>query len=252
MGKSVGFIGSISGKIGNLVFAYLKGQQTVRAYQPNPLNPQSEDQVTQRSKFDSAGQYAIALNRHELLKDMWKRNTLNPLSPYNRMLQENLLEGSFQCTGDDINILPANCHIPMLPFGAVNGGTFEATTCSNGDYTFVSFTPATGCGEVADGVLLVCAYNSNLLTDPDQAPFRDVRICVDYYLHNEVPASLDTAYPIFDGCCPSCPDLATECCAYAWFLIPLKMINIGSSGVLPDDSDIEFIGEPIVLCQPAV
>lgn len=56
MGKFVGLIGSISGKVGNVVFA--KGTDGItygRSYQPVVANPKSIGQVDQRAKMNLAG-----------------------------------------------------------------------------------------------------------------------------------------------------------------------------------------------------
>lgn len=52
MAKAVGFIGTISGKSGNLVFAKgANGQTIMRPYQPVVYNPKSSGQSLQRSKM---------------------------------------------------------------------------------------------------------------------------------------------------------------------------------------------------------
>lgn len=56
MGKFVGFIGSIRGKVGNVVFA--KGADGVtygRAYQPQVANPKTMAQTDQRAKMNLVG-----------------------------------------------------------------------------------------------------------------------------------------------------------------------------------------------------
>ena len=56
MGKFVGFIGSISGKVGNVVFA--KGTDGItygRTYQPVVANPKTIGQMDQRAKMNLAG-----------------------------------------------------------------------------------------------------------------------------------------------------------------------------------------------------
>lgn len=56
MGKFVGFIGSIRGKVGNVVFA--KGEDGItygRAYQPQVTNPKTVGQTDQRAKMNLVG-----------------------------------------------------------------------------------------------------------------------------------------------------------------------------------------------------
>lgn len=55
MGKNVGLIGSVSGKVGNVVYSVQGGTQTVRAYQPSVSNPKSAGQQRQRAKGNAAG-----------------------------------------------------------------------------------------------------------------------------------------------------------------------------------------------------
>ena len=55
MGKSVGLIGDISGKVGNVVFYTRNGVQVARVYVRNPNNPKSAAQNTQRLKMALAG-----------------------------------------------------------------------------------------------------------------------------------------------------------------------------------------------------
>lgn len=56
MAKNVGLIGSVSGKIGNVVYAVQNGIQTARVYQPIVSNPKSSLQQMQRAKGNLVGQ----------------------------------------------------------------------------------------------------------------------------------------------------------------------------------------------------
>lgn len=56
MGKFVGLIGSVSGKVGNVVFS--KGEKGIsygRTYQPQVANPKTVGQVSQRAKMNLVG-----------------------------------------------------------------------------------------------------------------------------------------------------------------------------------------------------
>lgn len=56
MGKFVGFVGSIRGKVGNVVFAKGEGGITYgRAYQPQVANPKTVGQTDQRAKMNLVG-----------------------------------------------------------------------------------------------------------------------------------------------------------------------------------------------------
>lgn len=54
MAKGSLFVGSGSGKVGNLVLANTKQGQVTRAYQPNVTNPKSKAQMLQRARFATA------------------------------------------------------------------------------------------------------------------------------------------------------------------------------------------------------
>lgn len=51
MSKNNMLLGFARGKVGDLVFSRRLGQQITRAYNPNPANPQSSDQMAQRTKL---------------------------------------------------------------------------------------------------------------------------------------------------------------------------------------------------------
>ena len=52
MGKFVGFIGGIAGKVGNVVFSKGDDGKTYgRAYQPNVANPNTKAQRDQRAQY---------------------------------------------------------------------------------------------------------------------------------------------------------------------------------------------------------
>lgn len=54
MSKGNLFVGSASGKVGNLVLANTKAGQITKAYQPNVSNPKTPAQMKQRAKFANA------------------------------------------------------------------------------------------------------------------------------------------------------------------------------------------------------
>lgn len=91
MAKNVGLIGSVSGKIGTMVFAVVNGIQTSRAYQPNVANPKSIGQSLQRARGNLAGRISgfvprtaimglgvnNRLRRGEFLRNILKKATAN-------------------------------------------------------------------------------------------------------------------------------------------------------------------------------
>lgn len=67
MGKNVGLIGSVSGKVGNVVYSVQSGLQTVRAYQPVVVNPKSPAQQRQRAKGNAAGRISSIVPRDAIM-----------------------------------------------------------------------------------------------------------------------------------------------------------------------------------------
>ena len=55
MGKTVGLIGAVRGKVGNVVYYVRNGVQTMRVYNPKPANPKTEGQNAARLKMVLAG-----------------------------------------------------------------------------------------------------------------------------------------------------------------------------------------------------
>lgn len=63
MAKAVGLIGSLTGKVGNTVFASVKGETIARVYNPNVANPDTVRQRFSRAKMALAGIIARELIR---------------------------------------------------------------------------------------------------------------------------------------------------------------------------------------------
>lgn len=61
MAKAVGLIGTLKGKIGNTVFATLRGETIARVYQPTVTNPNTYRQQVSRVRMSSAGLMAKAV-----------------------------------------------------------------------------------------------------------------------------------------------------------------------------------------------
>ncbi len=61
MGKMNGLFGSVTGKIGNVVFSSQAGQTVARQYQPNVKNPSTLAQSEQRAKLKLMSQVSAAL-----------------------------------------------------------------------------------------------------------------------------------------------------------------------------------------------
>lgn len=83
MGKFVGFIGTISGKIGTTVFTKgEKGLSYGRSYQPQVYNPKSVGQIDQRAKMNLVGRMSQVTPK-ALLTGMMGENNRQRRSAFN-------------------------------------------------------------------------------------------------------------------------------------------------------------------------
>lgn len=86
MGKFVGFVGTISGKIGTTVFSKgEKGLSYGRSYQPQVYNPKTIGQTDQRAKMNLVGRMS-AVTPKSLLIGMGGANNRQRRSAFNRGL----------------------------------------------------------------------------------------------------------------------------------------------------------------------
>lgn len=244
MAKLVGLVGSIVNKAGNFVFSTWKGIQVARVYQPNVADPRSDDQIAQRTKFDYCVQYSIALNNNPYLKHLWSLISPGKRSPINEFVSRNLLYATFEsdnslCTNKLI-ISSNNDYLKNLVLPGDQ-------SCSNGVWALDGLD-LSGCGQDPDGVLIVQIFQSNLLADPNQSPFRDARICVSYVQALSFPiASISSSAiyeDVFDICCPDC-EFPNVCCNSSLWLIPVWSggLNAGS-----DPKLITKAGTPLLAC----
>ena len=249
MGKAVGLVGNIRNKIGNFVFSTWNGIQVVKAYQPVVGNPRSDGQVAQRTRFDYAVQYGIAANRLPYLKHIWGLITPQTRSVYNEVVSRNLQGATFET---DNTLCPNKMVIADNNDFVGNLVLPGDQSCALGIWTLDGLDTC-GCGEEPDGILMVQVFNANLLADPDQAPFRDVRMCEAYSQQTTWPivALANTAQyeDVFNICCPDCADPASACCDSTLWIIPLFSGGVDASA---DPTLITKVGLPILVCTPAV
>lgn len=86
MGKFVGFIGSISGRVGTTVFCKgEKGMTYGRAYQPQVANPKTVLQLDQRAKMNLVGKMSRVTPK-KLLVGMYGENSRQRRSTFTRNL----------------------------------------------------------------------------------------------------------------------------------------------------------------------
>ena len=246
MGKLVGLVGSITNKIGTFVFSTWKGIQVARAYQPNVSNPKSTGQIAQRTKFDYVVQYSIAMNRLPFMKHLWSLITPQQRSAINEFTSRNLKSATFETDStlcsNKLILADNNDYIQNLVFP---GNQF----CADGIWTLDGLDVC-GCGVEPDGVILVQVFQSNLLVDPDQSPFRDARMCEAYSQEVVWPivALANTAQyeDVFDICCPDCDDIAGVCCDSSLWIIPVWSNGLDAS---LDPTLILKVGLPVLACN---
>lgn len=99
MAKSIGFIGTIHGKSGNLVFRKGENGATIMsAYQPSVKNPRTSAQMLQRAKMNVAGQFS-SLVPASLIAPLGLGSALRNRSEFTRNIINNsnasLTDGSY-------------------------------------------------------------------------------------------------------------------------------------------------------------
>lgn len=88
MAKGSLFVGSGSGKVGNLVLANTKSGQVTRVYQPNVKNPKTRAQMLQRAKFADAVKF-FKQATNGLFKFAFEDKTTKE-SDYNAYMRHNI------------------------------------------------------------------------------------------------------------------------------------------------------------------
>jgi len=253
MAKLVGLVGSIVNKAGTFVFSTWKGIQVARAYQPNVSNPRSASQITQRTHFDFAVQYGIAMNNIPYLKKCWSLITPQNRSPYNEFVSRNLKNGVFSYAD---KLYPPNIVVSDNNDNVQGLVQNLLMTCTDGAYDFVGLD-VDGCGAEPDGFLAVAVYNDNCLSALDLSPIKDARMC-EFLFQSAVfggwpvgVASATQQIPYsdyFHVCSTFCPpnvgDLDFNC-----FLIPLYS---DGTGVITSPEDITLVGNAITFCRESV
>lgn len=111
--KLYGIAGKGTGKVGSMVYAISGGEQIVRQYNPIVANPNTERQVTQRSKFKLMTQLAAALAPALAFRKQGLVSARNQFIAKNMPLVT-LEEGVAQIQNEKIQLTPSN-----VPFGEV-------------------------------------------------------------------------------------------------------------------------------------
>lgn len=111
--KLYGIAGKGTGKVGSMVYAISGGEQIVRQYNPIVANPNTERQVTQRTKFKLMTQLAAALAPALAFRKQGLVSARNQFIAKNMPLVT-LEEGVAQIQNEHIQLTPSN-----IPFGEV-------------------------------------------------------------------------------------------------------------------------------------
>jgi len=135
-----GILGGVSGKVSGVVGGNWKGINYIRSY-AKPSNPQTDAQVTQRSKFSSALIFAKSL-KGTIIPDYWA-NLFPNMSAFNAFMKRNiaLISGTFKVNANNV----------------IAEGTLEGTSTATCTYAPVS-------GEVS-GLFSPEVFSNGLPTD---------------------------------------------------------------------------------------
>ena len=139
MGKNVGLIGGVRGKVGNVVFSTRRGVQIARAYQPVVANPQTKRQTLSRAKLALA---TVTLKPFErFLRAGWQK--YRPTYEFQRGIGLSIPEDANIITGDS----PANLEVQLVSLGNVMSAadlplaSFSAVDFTNANEAKFSCTP---------------------------------------------------------------------------------------------------------------
>lgn len=137
--KLYGIAGKGTGKVGSMVYAISGGEQIVRQYNPIVANPNTERQVTQRSKFKLLTQLAAAIAPTLAFRKQ------GLVSARNQFIAKNygavaVRDGEVTLSGQDLQITPSSA-----PLSTITG--------TNGDNNTVNVSLRNNSAELLDRVV---------------------------------------------------------------------------------------------------
>lgn len=142
MARFVSVLGFLDGKLQNTVTATVKGQSTIRAYQPNVSNPATEKQVSNRDVMTYITNLANSLNFAVLVPFLTpKLRVQSPINSFNSQLgrlitliaiDEGIIRSEVLTTGLS-NLLNSNLMVANGPksFIATNNPSIDAGTTTS-------------------------------------------------------------------------------------------------------------------------
>lgn len=137
--KLYGIAGKGTGKVGSMVYAISGGEQIVRQYNPIVANPNTERQITQRSKFKLLTQLAAAIAPTLAFRKQ------GLVSARNQFIAKNygavaVRDGEATLSAQDLQITPSS-----TPLSAISG--------TNGDNNTVNVSLLTNSAELLNRVV---------------------------------------------------------------------------------------------------
>lgn len=106
MGKiNQGILGGFSGKVGNVVGFFWKGEAIMRSLAGNPTNPRTEAQLVQRARFTVAGSLlsSIYATASSLFTDSYSRSSVGKSTTKVNKLMRNILNSLQSSAAPAIN-----------------------------------------------------------------------------------------------------------------------------------------------------
>ena len=128
--KLYGIAGKGTGKVGSMVYAISGGEQIVRQYNPIVANPNTERQVTQRSKFKLLTQLAAAVDATLAFRKQGLVSARNQFiaKNYDAVAVKN---GEVTLSGADLQITPSSTPLTDLSATNGNGDTVNVSLANN-------------------------------------------------------------------------------------------------------------------------
>lgn len=152
MSKNNMLLGYARGKVGDLVFARRKGQQITRAYNPNPQNPKTNDQMTQRTKL------AGLVNMYRCLRIILNHSFTNlkeGQTSYNAFVSANMAIAPFLTKEQSQKGV-----VVVLPYVVSRGTLNRIFTSGSGDQAYTNIgvgeleiTDETTIAELSDAIV---------------------------------------------------------------------------------------------------
>lgn len=128
--KLYGIAGKGTGKVGSMVYAISGGEQIVRQYNPVVANPNTERQVTQRSKFKLLTQLAAAMAATLAFR---KQGLVSARNQFIAKNYANVFEegGTVQVLGAELQITPSSTPISEITATIGDNNTVNVSLINN-------------------------------------------------------------------------------------------------------------------------